>query len=179
MALDLLLEKRFGGETPRRYRHEAESFAWSLICLYFATAEGKDGKSYTRNPHPLRRWFEDWEISRNAKFALAWHDSDISGISLAYPNTRQLACTLHKYWVDRYTRQFPHPYKEDDVPSLIAEILGIAVSKTEDPPPYEEPEDDRVFQEVLVKHERALYVEPLREVWDDLVKMGLECKETY
>jgi tRNA A-37 threonylcarbamoyl transferase component Bud32 len=59
MALDLLSEEGLCGEIPRRYRHEAESFAWSLICLYFATVEDKNGKNRTRDPHPLIEWFED------------------------------------------------------------------------------------------------------------------------
>ena len=70
MALDLLSEEGLRGEIPRRYRHEAESFTWSLICLCLATVEGKNSKNYTQDPHPLRRWFEDWESSRNAKLGL-------------------------------------------------------------------------------------------------------------
>ena len=172
IALDLLLEKRFGGETTRRYRHEAESFAWSLICLYFATAEGKDGKNYTRNPHPLRRWFEDREISHNAKFALQWRDRDIAGILLAYPNARQLACALHKYWVDRYIRQL----QEHDLgpgPQM-AELFGRKASQNplEAPPPYQEPEDDEVFVDVLVVLGSPLASVPLKEIREDLFGMS-------
>ena len=100
MALDLLSEEGLHGQIPRRYRHEAESFAWSLICLYFATVQNEEGKNRTRAPHPLQRWFEDREISRDAKIALRWHDPDIAGIPLAHPNARVLARALHTYWVD-------------------------------------------------------------------------------
>ena len=61
MALDLLSEKGLRGEIPRRYRHEAESFAWCLICLCLTMVEGADGKNYTRDPHLLLRWFQDWD----------------------------------------------------------------------------------------------------------------------
>jgi len=79
--------------------------------------------------------------------------------------------------VDRYTKQFRHPSKSEDRPSQLAELFNIAVQTAENPP-YEEPEDDRVFKEVLVEHECALYAEPLREIQDTLVEMGLKCGET-
>jgi serine/threonine protein kinase len=115
MALDLLSEEGLRGEIPRRYRHEAESFAWSLICLYFATVEDVGGENRTRDPHPLYRWFEGWEISRKFKrgsMARPRYRWDSSGL----PEYERLARALHKYWVDRYTRQFPNPHKEDDLP---------------------------------------------------------------
>jgi len=175
IALDLLSERGLRGEIPRRYRHEAESFAWCLICLYFATAEDSKGQNRTRDPHPLRRWFTDWESSRDAKKALEWHDDDTVEATLAHLNTRKLARALHKYWLDRYKRQFPDP-PEDDAPDRMAGLFDIdaAVSMTEGP--YEEPEDDRVFQEILVRFDRTLFAEPLREIWDDLGKMGSKYK---
>jgi hypothetical protein len=107
MALDLLSEEGLRGEIPRRYRHEAESFAWTLICLYFATVEDKNGKNRTRDPHPLIEWFEDWNFSHQFKKGLEWHNHDFSGVPLAHPNTRIVAASLHKYWLDRYQKQFP------------------------------------------------------------------------
>jgi len=177
MALDLLSEEGLLGEIPRHYRHEAESFAWCLICLYFATATDSKGENHTRNPHPLHRWFTDWESSLDAKVALRWRNNDVAGVHLAHPNTRKLARALHKYWLDRYKRQFPDP-PEDDGPERMAGLFGIdaAVPVTEDPR-YEELEDDRVFQEILVRYDRTLFAEPLREIWDDLGKMGSKYKE--
>jgi len=70
MALDLLSEEGLRGEIPRRYRHEAEPFAWSLICLCLATVENKKGKNFTMDPHPLYKWFEDWKSSRDATAVL-------------------------------------------------------------------------------------------------------------
>ncbi|KAF9641866.1 hypothetical protein BDM02DRAFT_3273665 [Thelephora ganbajun] len=87
-----------------------------------------------------------------------------------------LARAPHKYWLDRFERQFPHPPKEKNCPRPLAGAFNIVVSTREDPH-YEEPEDDRVFQELLVEHEDELYLEPLEEVWDDLVRMGPKYKE--
>ena len=70
VAPDLLSEMGRRGEILRRDRHEAESFTWSLICLYFATVEDESGKNRTRDPHPLLRWFQDWDVSRDAKKGL-------------------------------------------------------------------------------------------------------------
>jgi len=176
MALDLLSEEGLRGVIPRRYRHEAESFTWTLVCLCLATVENGKGKNLTMDPHPLRKWFEDWESSRDAKIALQWRGHIRSDIPLVHSNAKTLARALHKYWLDRFEQQFPHPSKKKDRPRPLAGMFNIAVLTTEDPH-YEEPEDDRVFQELLVEHEDALYVEPLRDVWNILVKMGLEYKE--
>ena len=74
MVLDLVSEKGFRGEIVRRYRHEAESFAWCLICLCLATAKSENGKNYTLKPHPLREWFGSYGTSIYAKIAFQWHE---------------------------------------------------------------------------------------------------------
>ena len=178
MALDLLSVKGLGGEIPRRYRHEAESFTWCLICLYFATAEDEEGENRTRHPHPLFEWFQGWERSRNAKLGLQWHE-DIARVRLAHPNTRDLAYALHEYWVNRYKEQFTRPPpKADNAPQRLAGLLDIDFAvPTTGGPPYEEPEDDRVFKEVLVRHEGTLYAEPLRDISDDLFEMTSKYKK--
>ena len=177
MALDLLSEEGLDGEIPCRYRHEAESFAWCLIWLYFATVEDEGGENRTRHPHPLSEWLQGWKRSRNAKLGLQWHDENIARVRLAHPNTRKLACALHKHWLDRYKRQFPDPPVHDG-PRRLAGLLDIdpVVSTTGDPL-YEEPGDDRVFREILIKHESGLYVEQLQDIGDDLYKMCLKYKE--
>jgi len=177
MALDLPSERGLHGEIPRRYRREAESFTWCLICLYFATVEDEGGENRIRHPHPLFEWFQGWQRSYNAKFALRWHDHNISGVRLAHPNTRDLARALHKHWLDRYKRQFPDP-PEDDGPRRLAGLLDIdPVVSTTGNPLYEEPGDDRVFREILVKHESTLYAEQLQDIGDDLFKMTSKYKE--
>ena len=178
MALDLLSVRGLGGEIPRRYRHEAESFTWCLICLYFATVEDERGKNRTRHPHPLSEWFQGWKGSRNAKFGLQWHDENISGARLAHPNTRDLAYALHEYWVNRYRKQFARPLAKVKVdPSLLGTSdIEDSEDETEDLP-YEEPEDHRVFRRLLVKHVKRLHVEPLQNIGDDLFKMTSKYNE--
>ena len=181
MALDLLSEEGLSGGIPRRYRHEAESFAWCLICLYFATAKDSKGGNRTRSPHPLQRWFTDWESSLDAKFALQWRDHDVGGVHLAHPNMRDLAYALHEYWVDRYKKQFPRPQpKADNAPQRLVRLLDIdpVVSSTGNPLYEDSPEDDRIFREMLIKHESALYAEQLQDIGDDLFKMTSKYKET-
>ena len=158
MALDLLSESGMRGEIPRRYRHEAESFTWSLICLHLATIEHEDGRNCTKHPHPLREWFQDWKISRHFKLALQWHDHDVAGVPLAHPNTRELACALHKYWLDRYMSQFPGGAKStrrfETGGSM--QILNPKMTRPVEFPPYEEPEDENLFRELVVMHDGIL-----------------------
>ena len=178
MALDLLSEEGLRGEIPRRYRHEAESFAWSLICLYYGAVEDEDGMICTRDPHPLLRWFGDWEVSLDAKKGLNWH-RNIVEIPPAHPNTKDLACALHEYWMDRFTRQFPNPHKKDRPRPLagapdtekfpggvedaktsqaeeIMRVLNPTMTQPLEVPPYEEPEDENLFRELVVIHAREL-----------------------
>ena len=70
MALDLLSEKGLRGEIPRLYRHDAESFAWSLIYLCLSTVKNEEGEKYTMLSRRLGRWFADWETCRNAKLGV-------------------------------------------------------------------------------------------------------------
>ena len=140
MALDLLSEKDLGEGIPRRYRHEAESFAWSLICLCLSTVEDRDGKNCTRTPHPLRWWFEDWETSRNAKIAFQWRHHDQPNIPLVHSNVKTLAFTLHGYWVDQYDKLFPSPYEGVLRPNpRLWQLFGReAPNLPKAPPPYQE-----------------------------------------
>jgi len=177
MALDLLSVRGLRGEIARLYRHEAESFAWCLICLYFATVKDSEGNSRTRSPHPLLEWFQGWQRSRNAKIALLWDDENTAEVPLAHQNTRMLARFLHEYWLDRFKRQFPDPPRGRG-PQRLAGLLGIdhVVSTTGDPL-YEEPGDDRVFEEILVEHESALYGGSLQDIGDGLFEMTSKYKE--
>jgi hypothetical protein len=167
MALDLLSEEGLRGEIPRRYRHEAESFAWSLICLYFATVEDENGGNRTRDPHPLIEWFQDWNVSHHFKKGLNWHKHDRSDIPLAFPNTKALASALHNYWLDRYSEQFPHPSERKVRPRPPLGTLNVPASTIANSP-YKEPEDDRVFLDLLTEHEDALVIQPLEGLWKGL-----------
>jgi len=156
MALDLLSEEGLRGGILRRYRHEAESFAWSLICLCLSTVEGTDGKNYTRNPHPLLRWFQSWHISRDSKCGLRWDEHDNPDVPLVHSNTKPLAQALHEYWSDRYNKQLWGGWgtriADDD---KFGQDLGLEPSSTEILP-YEEPKDEKVFRELLRTHSTQL-----------------------
>jgi serine/threonine protein kinase len=190
MALDLLSEEGLRGGIPRRYRHEAESFAWSLIFLYFGTVEDiVGGNNRTRDPHPLYRWFEDWEISLKFKKGLEWRDGDVSGISLAHPNTRRLARALHEYWVDRYNRQLAysskggHPRPSPDTEQSpgaedakipdherILQMFNPTITQLTEVRPHEEPEDENLVRELVYIHVRELlHYEPTDGL---VVRMG-------
>ena len=178
MALDLLSKEGLRGEIPRRYRHEAESFTWSLICLCLATVEDENGRNYTLSPHPLLDWFQDPTRSRYYKKGLEWSDHDNPNIALVHPNAKFLSRALHNYWMDRYTRQFPRLY--ENKPTLVArEIAGLLGRETpqnppEAPPPYQEPQDDDVFGDVLVAMVSPLDSAPTKEIQGDLVRMTRE-----
>jgi len=172
MALDLLSEEGLHGEILRRYRHEAESFAWCLICLYFATVEGSGGNNLTPEPHPLRRWFGDWESSIDAKIALRWHNHNIAGARLVHPNTRELARSLHEHWLNRYNRQFSRVSSEATVdPTPFKQKLGRTFTDSTESPLPEEKDDDTVFKDLVFLQDLALGFEALREIQDTQVKM--------
>ena len=155
MALDLLSESGLRGEIPRRYRHEAESFAWSLICLCLSTVEGPNGKNYTRDPHPLLEWFQDWKPSRDSKLGLQWREHDDPKVHLVHHNTKALARALHKFWLKRYNEQFPEDVgvaEAVEYEGFLAEILDMEKPKPIEVSPYEEPEDERLFRELLLIH---------------------------
>ena len=167
MALDLLSERGLRGEIPRRYRHEAESFAWSLICLCLSMVEGTDGKNYTRDPHPLLEWFQDWKTSRQFKFWLQWHEHENPNVPLVHKNTVPLARALHKFWLERYNKQVPTVVRGADeveheaveYEGFLAEMLDMEkpepteVSPHED---YKEPEDEPLFRKLLTIYGREL-----------------------
>jgi len=153
MALDLLSEKGLHGEIPRRYRHGAESFAWSLICLFLATVSGKDGKNYTRDPHPLPGWFKDRKRSFYSKSTIRWRDHDNPDIPLAHPNVKDLAYDLHKYWADQYERQFQDT-RESPEAEEVRKMFNLPPRIKI--PPWEEPENENLFRELVVIHGRNL-----------------------
>ena len=178
MALDLLSEEGLRGEIPRRYRHEAESFTWSLICLCLATVEGNNGENRTRDPHPLHRWFQDWAISRDAKIGLKRPEHDNPDIPLVYQNVKPLAFVLHKYWVDRYFSQFPGSHQEElGDGHRMGEAYGWeALNPLDAPPPYQEPEDDTVFGRLLFFHDIGL-AKLQQETEGDLLEMSKRLRE--
>jgi hypothetical protein len=124
------------GKTTRGPYH-----SWRC-CLCLATVVNTKGKNLTMDSHSLPEWFHHWKGSHAAKKDLEWREHNRSNIPLAHLNTRNLASALHKYWLGRFNSQFPIPSKM--FPGLLAGAFKIPISTSEGPP-YEEPEDDRVF----------------------------------
>jgi hypothetical protein len=156
MALDLLSGKGLHGGIPRLYRHEAESFAWSLIYLHLATVEDKNRKNHTWTTNALLRWFGSREISHDARKALAWRAHNNRKVSLAYPNTRKLARYLHRYWVNRYDSQLLHAENEAAQAAVVRSVTSMQAS-TGQSTAYKELEDEEVFQQLVGENMVALW----------------------
>ena len=148
MALDLLSEKGLRGEIPRLYRQEAESFAWSLIYLYLATVEGEDEENHIRTTNFLHRWLGGRKVSREARIGFGWIHHDYRDVPLAYPNARDVASNLHRHWLNRYNSQF---LRVDKTAARVAaeQLVFSKQVTTWCTTPYEELEDDDVFQQVV------------------------------
>ena len=157
MTLDLLLRKGLRGGIPRFYRHDAESFAWSLIYLHLTTVESENEKNHLRTTNALLRWFGSREISYDARKGLAWCVHDDHNVSLAYPNTRKLARNLHRYWVNRYDSQFLHADDDDAVRAAVTRLVTSMQATTGHSTPYKELKDEEVFQQLIGEHMVGLW----------------------
>ena len=108
-------------------------------------------------PHPFFEWFGHWKTSLHYKLALQWYEHNNPNVPLAHPNVVTLAGALYTFWVDRYTKQFPGARgsieAEDDNEAL--KLLNPKMPQPIEVPPYEEFDDDNLFQELLVIHSRA------------------------
>ena len=178
MALDLL-KRGLCGEIARRYRHDAESFAWCLVCLYLSMVEGADGNNYTRNPHPLPKWFQDCRSSLESKLGFLWRDDSDPDISLVHSNTRSLALAFHKFWLDRYSAQFPQgaePAETTENDRKRLQVLRREERITVEMPPYQEPENEDLFLDLLATHILTLgpSLETTKEVLDGMNKVYMD-----
>ena len=172
MALDLLSEKGLRGEISRLYRHEAV-FAWSLIYLYLATVEGEGEKNHIRTTNTLHRWLEGRETSREARIGFGWIRHDYRDVPLAYPNARDLASNLHKHWLNRYNSQFLRVNKT--AARVAAEQLVFSKQVTTwCTTPYEELEDEDVFQQVVGENMIGLWE---LEAYETVTKMNKRYKD--
>jgi len=124
--------------------------------------EGTYRKNYTRDPHPLYRWFQDLNTSRNSKFGLhdQWHEHNNPDVPLVHKNTVALARILHKFWLDRYSQQFARKIMGVEMVERkggLRQMLGLESLKPVEIRPYEEPEDENLFRELLSIHGGWLY----------------------
>ena len=175
MALDLLSEEGLRGEISLRYRHEAESFTWSLIYLHLSTVH-VFVRNKVKDPTGYVRQVSNWESSLKARLGLQWYNYRLPLLHQVHADAKPLAHALHLYWLGRFKRQFPQLSEENNPQGPPAGTFNVLVPTTEDPN-YEEPGDDRVFQELLAEHKKALDVPQLKEVRDDLMRMESKFKE--
>ena len=150
LALDLLDEKAFEGLVPRRYRHDAESFAWCLIYICICAGKDEGGRIGTINPHPLLSWFETIAGSYYSKTRLA-----LTKLLEEFPlhkRTKPLALALHDYWTMRFYGQMSSVYK-----------------------PYKELSDHESFKEVFTKilstHKRNVVPETKGDIFNESVEL--------
>ena len=146
LALDLLDKRAFECLVPRRYRHDAESFAWCLI--YICVCMGKDDKGRIRtiNPHPLSSWFTHTTDSRYSKTTL-----DSEGLLDELPlhkGTTPLVVVLHDHWVARYQAQMASGRSASRRP-----WIGTVES-------YKEPSARESLERVLERYESVVHVLP-------------------
>ena len=102
LALDLLDKSAFNGKVRPLYRHEAESFAWCLICICISMGNF-DGQIRTIYPHPLSPWFVNMDTCLSSKITLSR-----GGLLDEIPyhqRSKPLAERLYNYWMDRYDKQ--------------------------------------------------------------------------
>lgn len=158
LALDLTQRNPEKERPRRRYRHDAESFAWSLIYLYQTTIEDEDGENCTRDPNTLKIWSDGWH-----SLAAKLYPSDRAwspGPNAVYPCVRELAHWLHGHWTKRYYRQNDHVWK--------------LVPKSESQP-YEEMDDEEVFLYLLANYEEVMGSQELFDaVKENLIEMRLK-----
>jgi len=101
LALDLLDKAAFNGQVQRRYRHDAESFAWCLIYICVCNmGEGPKRGICTVNPHPLSSWFGNVDTSYRAKR----NSAELNGRLPLHERTKPLAKALYIHWVNRLRR---------------------------------------------------------------------------
>ena len=154
LALDLLDKSAFNGKVRPLYRHEAESFAWCLICICISMGSF-DGQIRTIYPHPLSPWFVDMNTCYTSKTNLS-----MGGLLRETPyhqRSKPLAEKLYNYWMDRYEKQraAERPGKadavDDTLPTKFFEPEDI-VSRTEE---YEEPSNRESFRLVYKQFMKA------------------------
>lgn len=150
LALDLLNEAAFDGGVQRRYRHDAESFAWCLIYICVCMGRDSEGRIRTVSPHPLLRWFGNVDTSYRAKSQLKELDNRLP----LHEATKPLAKALHVHWMNRFFDSQrlsanqqgldgpkPHPSAAEFILSTKA---GLQTQGS-----YEEPSDIESFKEML------------------------------
>ena len=151
MALDLLNTEAFLGMVPRRYRHDAESFAWCLVYICICMKKDDDGDILVIRPHPLSSWFMDPSSCYQSKT-----DEETLRLLKDVPlhqRSKDLASALRHHWVTRFKNQSQAtslasvgpPAVPEDLPADLRAKSGGTFLEEE---AYEEPLDLESFNKV-------------------------------
>jgi hypothetical protein len=103
LALDLLNEAAFKGLVQRRYRHDAESFAWCLVYICVCMGKDQNGRIGTFHPHPLSAWFINLDACYRSKISLV--ENELFKNFPLHQNIASTVSALYSNWTKRYARQ--------------------------------------------------------------------------
>ena len=150
MALDLLDEAGFDGKVQRRYRHDAESFAWCLIYICVCMGEDPKRRICTVNPHPLSSWFGNVDTYRAKR-----NSAEFNGRLPLHERTKPLAKALYIHWVNRLAAQETAGLwgvgdcELGALANTLAELILPAKTGPQTKGPYKELSDSESFRELL------------------------------
>jgi len=149
LALDLLNKRASEGLVPRRYRQDAESFAWCLIYICICVGKDERGRIGTINPHPLLPWFETIATSFASKVTL--RRGQLLEEFPLHKRAKPLALALHDYWVARFNSQMMSLGGSVNPENITSELMDWFQSKetTQTTELYTEPLDHESFVKAL------------------------------
>ena len=151
MALDLLNPEASRGMVQRRYRHDAESFAWCLVYICVCMKKAENGKILVISPHPLLSWFRNPDASSRSKT-----EEETVRLLKEVPlhkSSKDLAAALRHHWVTRFKNHSQAtslasvgpPAISEDLPAHLKTMSGRAITTVE---AYKEPSELKSFQQV-------------------------------
>ena len=87
-------------------------------------------------------------------------------------NAMDLAHDLHQYWLDRFNKQLPDGGAKKPKKGEAVELLKHELSwQPIEIPPYEEPEDEYLFRDLVVIHDNNLgWFEPTENLVVEMIR---------
>ena len=139
MAMELLHEEGFEGKTPRRYRHELESFAWVLVWVSRCVLDGEERE----RPPPLNEWLgnNNYEVYKS-KLAFMFHQRDTP----MTPDYESFGMAIDS-WVDiwdsyqRLAKRPRTPFTEKTDPEHLQALIAACEECGEESPMATVPND--------------------------------------
>lgn len=127
MAVELLSEKGFNGQIPRRYDHELESFAWVLVWVSRCVLDGEESE-----PPPA---LKDWLVNGN-KVVYAFKSTFVKD-QREIPTTSdyESLSMVTSFWIriwDNYSRQrldrlYEEPLETSSIETTSSEYLQALI----------------------------------------------------